>query len=311
MRFELLRNFRVKLTAFIVAILFWFAVVTESDYQYDIDVPIQPVNVPSEKIIVNDLPETARVRFEGRGKALLALRFNKKARIEINLDNIKARAAVPLDESMLLISRRSHGINVFQVLYPDTVRIELAPLQRRLVPIYARIQAKPADGFTVVGGVQLQPDSAWVSGPAHHVARLDSLYTEPLRFTDIRSGLSGRVRVEHVSDSLKIRIPLNEVTYSCDVQKLLEFQIEEVPVEVRNLPRNLKATPRPSTASITVVGGERLLMGLTRDDFKVYIDYTKGKENHAAGYAPEIQMPPEVHVSRIVPPLIKLEIERQ
>lgn len=310
LHFPILENYKVKLTAFVVAILFWFAVVTESSYQYDMEVAIVPINVPEDRIIVSGELPKAKVRFEGRGKTLLGLVFNEKT-LELNLSDIKADAYLPLEQAILHIARRSQDQINWQVLSPDTVYIKMAYLERKRVPVVPQIEIEPAAGYIVVGPVQVTPDSVLITGPVRQIQKIDRLMTETRHFSEMQRDVRGRVALLPLADSLKIRIAWRQVEFHADVQKLLEFQLDELPVEVINVPRRWRITPRPSRVSITVIGGEELLMRLTPEDFRVFVDYKQKQDRDTRGYRPQIQHVPDVTVPKIIPEFIKLEIERK
>jgi YbbR domain-containing protein len=309
MRLAIFENYKVKLTALIVAILFWFAVVTESNYQYDMDVRIQPVNVPEDRIIVNELAPSAKVRFEGNGKSLLALRFSEEATLEMNLENVKADAQIPLHESMLRIPRRSRNIDNWHVLSPDTILVKLAYLEKKKVPIVSQIHVEAAPAFTVVGKIRFSPDSVLLSGPIQQVRLIERIYTEELEFLARRTDVRGKAKLKAPPDSLKINMARQDVAFHVDIQKLLEQSFTEIPVRVINAPRNLKITPRPSTVSLKVIGGEEHILQLTQKDFDVSVDYNQRNDQNALGYMPIIRHPPDIRVAEVVPDYVKLEIE--
>ncbi|MFQ5627615.1 MAG: YbbR-like domain-containing protein [bacterium] len=311
MRFAILENYKVKLTALVVASLFWFAVVTESNYQYDMDVSIRPINTPKERIIVNEITPTARVRFEGNGKSLLALRFNDEAILEMNLEDINADAHIPLNKSMLRIPRRSRKVIDWHVLSPDTVFVKIAFQDKKKVPIIPQIDVETAPAFTIVGKIQLSPDSVLITGPIQQIRTIERIYTEPMEFKNRKKNIRGRAKLIPPVDSLKISVASKDATFFVDVQKLLERSFVEIPVTITNVPRNMKITPRPSTVSLTANGGEDYLMQFSEEDFLVSIDYNQKSDEHAQGYTPTIKMPANIIKTEIVPAYIKLEIERR
>jgi YbbR domain-containing protein len=310
MRFAVLENYKVKLTALVVAILFWFAVVTESNYQYDMDVRIDAVNLPEDRIIINQIAPTARVRFEGNGKSLLGLRFNEEATLEMNLENIKADTRIPLSESMLRISRRSRNVIDWHVLSPDTIFIKLAYLEKKKVPIVPQIRIETELSFVVVGKIQLSPDSVLISGPIQQVRGIERIYTESLHFENRKKDLTGSVKLLPIADSLKVSLTLQAVDYFVDIQKLLEQSFTEIPVQVINIPKNVKITPRPSTVNLTAIGGEEKLIRISEKDFQVFIDFQQKNNQNDLGYMPIIKHPPDMRIDEVIPAYIKLEIEQ-
>ena len=310
MQLSILENYKVKLFALFAATIFWFAIVTENSYQYEFDVDIVPVNLPADRLVMNELPKKARVRFEGQGKALLALHFSHDARIELDLSNVGMRARIKLARDMLHIPRRGHAVDRWSILYPDTIYVEFSRLLQKTVPIIPHIEVIPANGYTTVGDVVLSPDSVLIAGPRKYVKDISQVFTKQLQLRDARFKLHGRVPLHAFPDSMKIELSAKHVDYTVDVQKLLELQIDEVPVEVINVPPGWKITPIPSTLSMTIAGGEKLLMELRRDDLKAYIDYSKPQRADLNGHPAYIETPPEIAVISVHPQLFKLEREK-
>ncbi|RMD99860.1 MAG: hypothetical protein D6814_04800 [Calditrichaeota bacterium] len=311
MQFRILDNYKVKLFSFVAASLFWFMVVTENDYQYDIYVQIKPVNLPKDRVILNDLPRKALVRFRGRGKSLLTLRFSNEAALELDLTNVTRNKVVVVKDNMIHISRRSQDINSWHVLSPDKVLVRVGRLAKKVVPIVPQIEVEPVIGYTQVGKVKLEPDSLEISGPAKFVRNIRQIYTEKKSFKKVKYRFSGHIKLQPLPDSLRLHLAIHDIKYEVDIQKLLEIQIEEIPVQVINVPRHWKVTPIPSTVTLTVRGGERLLMQLSRDDFKAYIDFAQARKAGSNGHIPMIEAPPEVTISSVRPQRFKLASERR
>ncbi len=308
----LLENLRVKLVVGALATLFWFAVVTENVYEYDVNVPIVAVNVPEGKILATDLPAEARVRFEGKGRALLALMFSREARLIINLTNVRRRQAFELQREMVYTSRGGSGLTPLQILYPDTIRVQLSNLAEKPIPVKASVKITTVPGYTVMLPWQLTPDSVIVSGPEEAVRQLDSIATENREFVNVQDPVSASLRLQPAAASEHIRFSTHNVKFFADVQKLIEVTLHEIPVRVYNAPSHIKITPVPSTLSLTVEGGEKLLLNLKREDIVAYIDYTRIHDDAgSAGHRAYIRTPEGVRYRDVKPTLFKLMMEVQ
>lgn len=309
---SLLENVRVKLVVGALATLFWFAVVTENVYEYDVDVPIVVVNVPEGKILANDLPAKARVRFEGKGRALLTLIFSRDARIVLDLANTRQRHAFGLKREMVDPPRSSNGLMPLQILSPDTVRVQLSNLVERLIAVNADVKIVTVPGYTVVQPWRLVPDSVAISGPEEVIRDIDVIMTEHMEFANVQDSFSAVLRLLPLPASERAGLAANTVQLFIDVQKLIEVTLHEIPVRVQNAPRHIKITPVPSTLSLTVEGGEKLLLNLKREDIVAYIDYARIHDDVAtAGHPAYIRTPNGVRYRDVKPILFKLMMEVQ
>jgi len=305
-RFE---NLRVKLLVGALATLFWFAVVTENFYEYDVDLPIVAMNMPDGKTLASDLPETARVRFEGKGRALLSLLFSREARVMLDLSNMRRRYAVVMHPRMVNTRRSGLELTPLQILDPDTVWVQFANSLEKPVRVSSAIKIATIPGYTVVGPIHFTPDSIMISGPEEIVRRIDSVATEPKEFANIQQRLAARLRLQPFPKSQRIEFSTAAVEFAADVQKLIEVTLQEIPVQVRNAPAHVRVTAVPSTLSLTVEGGEKLLLDLKRENIVAYIDYARIREATAAGYPAYIRTPEGVRYRDVKPILFKLIIE--
>src|SRR5690606_10556251 len=73
MRFNPLHNLPLKIGAVLLAILLWVHVATNKAYEYQIELPLQLVDVPVGLIQTNAIPREATVRVQTSGKQLFAL----------------------------------------------------------------------------------------------------------------------------------------------------------------------------------------------------------------------------------------------
>ena len=305
----LLENLRVKLVVGALATLFWFAVVTENDFEYDVDIPIVVLNLPDGKTVANGLPETARVRFEGKGRALLNLLFNRDARVELDISNMRRRHAFELQRQMVNTRRSGTGLIPRQILYPDTVWVRLTNLLEKPIRVVSAVKIATTPGYTVVGPLLFSPDSILISGPEEIVEAIDSVSTEVKEFTKLQQPLTTRLQLQPLPKSQRVSFSTHTVEFTADVQKLIEVTLQEIPVQVQNAPPPLRATAVPSTLSLTVEGGEKLLLNLKREDIIAYIDYARIRETNAAGYPAYIRTPQGLRHREVKPTLFKLIIE--
>ncbi|MDZ7345086.1 MAG: hypothetical protein ONA90_11305 [candidate division KSB1 bacterium] len=311
MKRMVVENYRVKLIVVAVATLFWFAVVTENDYEYDIDIPIALVNMPEGKIVVNRPTTTARVRFEGKGRALLALLFYREARIALDLENVRKHHAFILQRHMVQRPRGSTPLTPLQILSPDTVYVRLSNLLEKTVRVSAAVKITTTPGYTVIYPYRLVPDSLKISGPEEAVKSIDSVLTEYKEFNNVQQSVSGRLTLRPFPDSMRIQLAVDQVDFFADVQKLIEVTLQEIPVQVNNVPPHLKVTPVPSTLSLTVEGSEKLLLNIKRENIVAYIDFARIRGSETEGHPAYIRTPEGVRYRDVKPAFFKLIMERQ
>ncbi len=311
MNMVLSKNLKIKFSSFGIALVFWFIIVTANNYSYEVDIKLQVKNIPVGKIIVNVIPRRVKIKLEGEGKNLFSLLFFEDAAVSLDLSGIKDRVELPITPDMVDLPRLSHAMQVQSVLYPTTIKIILDDLINKKVPVRHNISCEPLEGYTLVGAIKVEPDSITLSGPRSILNNIDEIATEPRVLFEQHSSFMGNIALEIFPDSLKIRAESKMVNYTGDVQKLLEYEIPEIPIHVLNKPRHTEVLPLPSSASVTVVGGENYLINLKPENFYLFVDYNQahkvGADNAGKGLSIQYKTMSDVEIVRIFPNYVILE----
>lgn len=307
---RLLDNYKVKLVALIIAILIWFFVVTENDYEHVIQVPVSVLNIPDDKVILNDLPDFVKVKVKGTGKDLIALGVRRGARVTLDLSDVDYKKTFALEPTDVFLSRPTGAIQAIEVIMPDSITVLLDDFERKKIPVKSQINFKVAPGHTQVGDIRINPDSVVVSGPRSIVSQLNELPTEELEYQDLIADLKETVALAPLSSN-KVRVSLNKVQISLNIQKLVEITFTGVQVQVRNAPKSVNVYPRPSRLSLVLEGGGELLAQLDRKDIIAYLDYARIKEAPGIEHPAVIETPPGIKYRDVEPKTFKLVFENK
>lgn len=105
---------------------------------------------------------------------------------------------------------------------------------------YARVPVRPVyelefrPQYTIVGDMEVEPDSVLVYGEPHRIEKIDYVYTNPIKIADVSSGIHGMSRLEPIRG---IRFSEDAIHYSADVVRYVEIN-RTVPVTGRNVPED-------------------------------------------------------------------------
>ena len=216
---------------------------------------------------------------------------------------------------MVDLPRFSHTMQVQSIVYPSSIKITFDDLINKKVPVRHNITCETLEGFTLVGPIRVKPDSITLSGPQSVLKNIDEIATEPRVLLEQHSAFMGNIHLKPFADSLKIRGESNLVNYTGDVQKMLEYEIQEIPIQVLNKPRNTEVIPLPSSATVTVVGGENYLINLKPENVYLFVDYKKaqkaGADNAGKGLSIQYKTMSDVEIVRIFPNYVILEKQRK
>jgi len=309
LKLALFIDYKLKAVALVFAIFIWFFVVTENNYEYEIEMPVLATNVPDGKVVLNKFPHTARVKIKGSGKGLIALGVGGDISVKLDLSDVEKSRTFVLGPKNVFISRPL-GIVADEVITPDSITLVLDDKLTKRVPIHTKIRPLTSPGYTIVGEIQLTPDSVEISGPKSLVAPVSRVFTQEQGLTGLKADVRSIIPLASLPSD-KIKVFATQVELYIDVQKLLKITLNGVRVEVRNAPTNMIVNVIPSTLDLVLEGGGDLLSNVSREDIVAYIDYNRVRNIPGNEFPAAIETPKGVSYRDVKPKTFKLTFERR
>lgn len=195
-------NWALKLSALVLALIFWSLVRAESLARRPI--PGVPVEVEIRdvdwRLARPPQPESVEVTVSGPWRQLLQLR-GENTRIVVPVEDVTdttelrvlSRAWVRLDDD-------GGRIRVEDVS-PSTISLRYEPLETRSVPVSPTTTGVLPPGFVLEPPLRASPSSVQVRGPVAVVTALDSLALVPIDLSEIR----GVTSVPTTVDTARLR----------------------------------------------------------------------------------------------------------
>jgi YbbR domain-containing protein len=297
-------NYMIKLFCLLSALFFWFYVTLESQFDYSTDVPLSITNAPEGWILLKPLPATVKVRFRGTGRSYVSFRFQERL-IELDLWQVKNNTSVSLSPDM--VKNLPMGVRALSVLDPESVVVHWDRFVERRVPVLPGLALEPAEGFTLVGDLALDPDSVMVSGPQSVVDTMAGVRTETRSYRGLVKDLKEKVPL--VPDSSgAFRVSEPAVRFRVAVQRLGEKEILGVRVVAVNAPEGALVTVSPETLNLGVQGGVDVLARLTPADIQATVD-VRALGKYPAGRVPAmLRIPPDVTFSSVEPQVFEVRV---
>lgn len=308
MVYNILSNVKIKLVVVFIAILVWFFVKTEDNYRYSFQIPLRVTNLGQERIISNEIPQKIKITSWGKGRDLLTLMFRKD--IFYNLDVSKqrnsVRAVLEKDQVKLL---HEYDIEILNIVAPETITIRITDLVFKKVCVIPKVDIQTFPGYTVVDDIKLIPDSVDVIGPISEIKNISRISTEHKIFNNIKRDIEKKIRIIEPNQK-HVRVLTDEVDLFVNIQKLMEKPLFEITLSVINPPPNLKVTVIPSTLSLVLEGGIDLLLNITKQDIKAYIDYEKVHASKNKNHLAYIETPRGIRYRDVKPKRFKVVVEK-
>lgn len=303
-----LQNYKVKLFSLLSAFFLWFYVITDNYFEYTVDVPLRIINKPIGKILTKPLPQKVKVLFRGLGKSFLSFRYRNK-RIELDLHQVKEVSTFSLNLDMIKGIPAGMPVTPLRIVEPESITVRLDRSIEKKVAIHLDIQMVPTDGYTQIGDISFEPDSLILSGPESMVNAVSEVFTEKKVYRNVIKEIRGKVSI--VPPSLKIlNYSQNTVRFKADIQRIGERIITEIPVNVYNIPQGIKVSAVPSTLSLKLQGGVKVLSKLKREEIFATIDFKSRHRYRRKGIPATIELPKDISFSDVKPKFFELVVER-
>ena len=302
---------------FFFAIILWLFVISEKNYSYVFEMPIEVRNIREGKTLGGEVSPTADVRFKGTGRELLKALLLKSIsdfKLVLDLERVNTNYDFYLNDyfdryNQKVVIPNSFNIEYVEIIRPESIQISLDDYMVKMVKVKSKISVEVSPGYIIVGEFNVLPELLEFKGPKEIIENLDSIETISKQFTSIKAPINEKVpvsfnftRVIESSDSL--------ITFKANIQSIGERILSEIPVKILNVPDNIQAFPNPSTVSLNISGGVEFIASLVPTDIDVYIDYNDFTKNDISN-EPIIQVPKDVIEWRdLSPKFIELTIRR-
>jgi hypothetical protein len=168
-------NWQLKLTALVLAFLFWAALRREQPYNYTFNrVPVRVINEDPNWVLASSPdPAFVRVTMEGPGGELLQVASNPPE-IRVPVGTVADSTQLQELTSAWVYYEQRPGTRVVRI-EPVTVRLAFERVGAKLLPLAVDFSGQPADGYVLSGPPLVEPAMVRASGGVGRLARLDSL----------------------------------------------------------------------------------------------------------------------------------------
>jgi YbbR domain-containing protein len=208
-------NFALKLLSLLLATGLWFLISPdEQPAEVALRAPIVFQNVPAQLEISSEMIPEAQIRVRGPERTIRQLQASE-VHAEIDLAGAK-----PGERTYDLTSqqvRHPHDILVVQVV-PSQLHLSFDTRLTREVEIHPRVTGSFADGEQIVK-VDADPPRIRITGPRHHVEKVDAATTDPVDATGTRGSAIFTTNV-YVPDPLVQVVQTTSIRVTVIVQKV-------------------------------------------------------------------------------------------
>jgi len=214
MRRFFLQNLGWKLLSLAIATALWFSVAREPEIATSVNVPIEFKNMPDDLDISSDMPE--RVRLEIRGPSGRLSRENiAQAAVLLDLKTIPG----PGERTFTFSDRTVKlpiGISFYKAV-PSQITIRFEHLIFKDVPVRARYETGPPDGYAIVKS-SFEPATVRIVGPESHIRPIEFVSTDPVDLSNVLGQSEIRVHLNVGDPQVRLN-PVVPVHFTVKLEK--------------------------------------------------------------------------------------------
>lgn len=298
-------NIIIKLTALALAVLLWFNVITNKQYEHQLTLAVTDVELPVNLGLVTKLPDSLTVSVMAEGKKLLRSDW-KKAGLRIKAGRLK-RGINNLELSSETVSLvRSEEVNLLGLPGAQPVVVQLDRIDSVFVPVASRLAVLPEDGYmTIDGQGSVSPLLTQVIGPGLLLQQIDSIYTEQKILDGITESVHMTIRLEKPKD-WDLVLGRDSATIEVAVDKIRQKQFEQIPVRIGRVRSGVRPIVDPDRVNVTVEGPASLIDSL--GERQIVVSVTPSGDI-SDGYAvPQVVLPPNFTPVEVSPDSIRILI---
>ncbi len=281
------KNIFILINTFVFSALLWIYVNLNLTYTYEISVPLS-VRASKSQGVSNELPATLDVVLKGKGWSLVKIILTEKLQYYLDLTSYKKDVKVDLMQNTADALGLPADVNVINIS-PGYIDVSFDNIITKLVKVKNNTTVQTREGFTVIGGAVLKPDSVKLTGAGSLLAKIKFLQTEFIVFKDINTNISRDVRI---IDSLgnQIKVEPVEINVSYKVELSAEKTFEDIDVNVFGIPADKEVLIIPPKISITLRGGVEELSKLNSKDLNIGINYSQIESDDKGEIEPTIEI---------------------
>ena len=285
----LTKNLSLKIIAFVLALMFWFNVVTNKVYEHEFSVPFEFEDISEELILTTPPPEDFKIKLEGTGKQALIFLL-KKPGLHYDASRFERGVYVVEFSPSDFVLNDDIRVEITDIVEPKSLTLKFERLIQKTVSVMPDIEITPALGYTKVGELELNPDSLLVSGPQRILRSLKYLPTKSLSFNEVKKDIDEDIDLA-LEDTMFLTPEVDYVAINQRIVPLTEKKVGPIGIQTYNSNRFDSATLAPDSIYIIIEGPKGKIDSLDLSLFAASINF-RNIDSGMSTVLPKIVIPP-------------------
>lgn len=257
--------------------LMWFFNKLGDETNATIHYPVTFINLPMQKVVVNDLPENLDLSVQGRGFDILRYKMGKQPEpVVINLSRLnhilakESTMEFNLGTSALFEEIKSQlpANLALSMIQPDTIYFVFSNYGEKRVPVRPVLDLHFDRQCRIDGSISVTPSEVTVNGPDLILDTLQAIYTKRITARGVTSDISKSIDLQPIDG---IAIVHRKVKVDVPVSKFTEA-VATVPISIAGEPDSVAVRLMPNDVTIRYWVSTNDYARINHTDFKVEAD---------------------------------------
>lgn len=273
----------VFIGAYIMAVALWFIVNLSGSYSIDVNLPVEPGNVPEDMALTEELPKFVEAGVSGDGWQLLSL-YNDPPTVVINIENEEVNLFDQVRQRLSYLQ----DVDISKV-QPLMIRLDMEAKVSKKIPVVLNTDIEFQNRFGMIGEPVISPDSITITGASSRISDINEWVVEDtLRLRDVRNDISTTIPLREGTGV--ISLSESEISFEADISEFTEGETT-VYIRTRGLPRGQNVTFNPASLTITYdVPIEQYADVEKVQPYEAYVPYSEIVEDSTGYVTPDVEL---------------------
>lgn len=295
--------------------IFWFLNKLDQEYETEITLPVHYSEFPSDKILVNELPDFFKLRVKSHGYKLLEYKIsNRFLPFPINVNGLTLRFNSRKKDDQLYTLTKNLNVDIKRwldseieilAISPDSLHFNFADRIFKKVPVKSNLKIVPATQFMVRGDVNFSPDSITISGADPIIDTINEVYTTKKDIIELNTSYSKEIALEEIE---AVNFSADEVDVSIQIENFTEGT-KKVKLNIINVPDSIILRTFPNEISVSYFVALSDYDKVLPQLFEAVVDYNDLKSNESKLTVKMVNSPDYINTMRFNPEEVEYIIE--
>ena len=258
----------------VLALLFSVLTKLSKDYTQTVVFNIEKVNIPEDKLIVNDSSHLLNITLTTYGFKLIKY-YLARPSIVVDFQKLEKNNThyfwTEKKEFSTVVSQFEPNVKIVSIS-PDTIAFRYDVNNVKKIPVILDVDITFSVGFDLINDYVIKPDSIKVIGPKVITDSISKIYTKRLKIEDVNTDVLISVELNLPNSSEDLKFSHSQVQISAEVERFTEGTIN-VPINIINIPDGIKLKYYPKEVSVVYYTSLSNFKTISTSSFIVEVDY--------------------------------------